>query len=159
MRTLPTVLTAVLAVAPTLASAQPKKAEHAARLRYGEKGDAPRQVAATPCTGCLVELASATPAKHGTEFILVGREVGTFTGLRVGAHKGRVVVRRVTVELADGTRRRFDVDRVTGGKRDVTNHLGAAREIDRIAVTTETQGNGEYEVFGVFAAPPKSSPD
>ena len=147
-------LLAVVVAAPW-ASAEPKKDEHAARLRYDDKG-APVH-AATPCTGCLVELASATPAKHGTEFILVGRDIGTFTGLRVGAHRGRVYLERVVVELADGTHRRFDIDRVVAARRDVTIHLGAPLEIDRLVIKTEAHGNGEYEVFGIFGTPPATA--
>jgi hypothetical protein len=140
-----------LAVAPSRAGADPEKHEKAGRLRYDED-HAPRQTA-TPCTGCLVELATPTPASHGTEFIPVGRDVGTFTALRIAAHRGRVIVRRVRVELADGGSRRFDVDRVIGGEREATIRFDKPVAIERVVVSTEI-GNGSYVVSGVYGESP-----
>jgi hypothetical protein len=145
---------AIVLAAATTAAAEPKPEEHAERFRYGNAPAAARQDRDVPCSKCVVELASATPASHGTEYILVGKDRGAFAMLRVDARQGRVVVRRVRVDLADGKTRRFDVDRAIGGKRVITIELGKPREIERVIVTTEPYGHGTYVVEGIYGSSP-----
>ena len=47
-------------------------------------------------------IATPTPASHGTEFVVVGKEQGSFGKLRVDADKGKVIVRRVRIYFDDG---------------------------------------------------------
>jgi hypothetical protein len=145
---------AIVLVCAATARAQPKKQENAARLRYGDAPAAARQDPDAPCAGCAVELASATPATHGTEYIIVGKDRGAFAKLRVDARRGRVVVRKVRVELADGKERRFVVDTVIGGKRVLTIDLGRPSEIAQVVVTTEARGAGTYAVEGIYGSSP-----
>ena len=77
--------------ASTVASAQPKQEETSGRVSHSEKRadakqDAPRHPAE------WVELADASTVKHGTTYVMVGRDAGYFGTLRIDAAKGKVVV-------------------------------------------------------------------
>ena len=116
-------------------------------MRYGDKTrskrDAPRQQEG------WTQLATPTPTKHGTEFVFVGKELGSFDQLRVDADKGKVIVRRVKVYFDDGKQQVIDVDRVLDGKhKSAFVDLKANKPIDRIVVTTEPQTNGMYALYG-----------
>ncbi len=136
-----------LGVAGT-ATAAPKQEEISGRVSLNEKNakdrDSPR-----PPSG-WIELASPTPAKHGTEFVVIGREAGYFSQLRVKATKGRTVVRRVKVFFADGGTRTVKLDRAVAnrGRDSVVVSLGEPRPIDRIVVTTDPGTRGMYAVYG-----------
>jgi hypothetical protein len=138
---IPTVFAIVLVAASGAASAEPE------RVGYGDT-PAPKHDA-TRHDGDWKALATPTPAKHGTEFVVVGAEQGYFDRLRLAADKGTVVLRRVKVYFDDGKEKVVQLDRVLGPKHPSADvDLGVAKKIDRIVVTTEPQGGGEYELYG-----------
>jgi hypothetical protein len=131
----------VLVAATGVASAEPE------RIGYGDskppKPDAARQ------EGGWTQLATPTPAKHGTEFVVLDKDLGKFGRLRVDADKGTVIVRRVKIYFKDGKQQVVDVDRSLNARRKSAEiDLKAPHEIDRIVVTTEPQTNGEYTIYG-----------
>lgn len=144
----PTLFTLIVAATATAASAEPKQEEISGRVSLNEndgtKSDEPRP------PSDWVELATPTPAKHGTEFIVVGREAGTFSKLRVEATTGRTNLRKVKVFFDDGTTKTVLIDKALSAKRrkSALVELGNAKSIDRIVVTTETHTRGEYAVYG-----------
>lgn len=146
-----TLFALIVVVLAGAASAQPKQEEISGRVRLAheraEKSDAPRS------SSQWVELASPTPAKHGTEFIVVGEHAGPFSQLRIDPTKGRTNVRTVKVFFSDGTTKSVVLDRAVSAKRKqpVYVDLGTGKSIDRIVVTTETHTRGEYAVFGTGA--------
>lgn len=136
----------IVVAASSTAAAEPKQEETSGRVSINEnsdpKADTPRQ------PGQWVELASPTPAKHGTEFVIVGKEAGTFAKLRVDATKGRTNVRKVKVFFADGTEKSVHLDKALKSGKSAQVDLGADKAIDRIVVVTETHTKGEYAVYG-----------
>src|SRR2546423_1839852 len=106
---IPGVFAIVLAGASSIAAAQPMPKEDTGRISYTEKQKAQRD---TPRDGEWVELASPTPASHGTEFVVVGKEAGQFRQLRIDPSAGRVIVRRVKIYFDDGKQKIVDVDKV-----------------------------------------------
>ena len=129
------------------ASAEPKQEETSGRVRLDEKqskkADEPRQ------PGDWVELASPTPAKHGTEFVIVGKEAGAFAQLRIDPAKGKTIVRKLKVFFVDGGVKTVRMDKVVSqGKQPAVVQLGDAKTIDRIVITTETHTNGQYAIYG-----------
>jgi hypothetical protein len=143
---IPSVFAIVLVGTAGIASAQPKQEENNERVRYGDhdadKRDAARHDAWT-------QLATPTPAKHGTEFVVVGKEQGNFDKLRLDADSGRVIVRRVKIIYDDGQQKVVDLDRVLAGKhKSATIDLQGPKAIDRIVVTTEPETNGMYAIYG-----------
>jgi hypothetical protein len=141
-----TLFTVIALGVATAASAQPKQEETSGRVRLDDddqKQSAPRQ------PGDWVELASATPAKHGTEFVLVGRDAGAFSKLRIDPAKGKTIVRKVKVFFTDGKVKTVRVDKIVSeGKGPALIELGDPRAIDRIVVNTETHTAGQYAVYG-----------
>jgi hypothetical protein len=97
-----------------------------------------------------LELADATPAKHGTEFVVVGAQQGSFSRLRVEAAKGRTTVRRVTVAFSDGTKKTYKVEKTVTEKfrKFVDIDLGTSKPIEQVVVTTDRQTRGEYALYG-----------
>lgn len=141
----------VLATATT-AAAEPKPEETSARIRYGDDEGAHTTKPVAQTDGWL-ELATPTPAKHGTEFVVVGKDQGLFGKLRLDAAKGKVIVRRVKVYFDDGSHKTFTVERVLDAKHRTTEiDLGTPKEIDRVVVVTEVQTNGEYAIYGSSSA-------
>jgi hypothetical protein len=152
MRYLAVFATLVVTVARA-ASAPPeqekntKQEENTERVRYGDEG--PPKSDTPGHEGGWVQLATPTPAKHGTEFVFVGKEQGAFDKLRVDADKGTVIVRRVRVYFDDGKQQVIDVDRALNAKhKAAVVELKGAQPIDRIVITTEPQGNGTYAIYG-----------
>jgi hypothetical protein len=140
----------VLGIGAT-ASAEPKQEETSGRVRLSDKNDkaadAPRQ------PSDWVELASPTPAKHGTEFVIVGKRAGSFATLRLDAAKGKTIVRKVKVFFSDGKSKTIQVDTVlTANRRPAFVELGATKPIDRLVITTEPYTSGEYAVYGSSGA-------
>src|SRR5438128_437727 len=91
---------AVLVVGATsVATAQPKQQENSGRVSYSETEAASRD---PKRDGEVVELATPTPANNGKEYIDVGEEAGRFSAVRLDAHDGRVIVRKIRIEYADG---------------------------------------------------------
>ncbi len=137
----------VLVAATGVAAAQPKQEENNERVRYGDT-DKPKHDAARDDSGWK-QLATPTPVKHGTEFIEVGKDQGNFDKLRVDADKGRVVVRRVKIFFEDGKQQVVEVDKVLDGKhRSAEIDLKTQQPIDRVVITTEPHGSGEYALYG-----------
>jgi hypothetical protein len=143
---LPTLFTLIVVGAASTATAEPKQEETSGRVRISENSDATTDAPRQP--GEWVEIASPTPAKHGTEFVIVGKEAGYFSKLRVDGAKGKTVVRKVKVFFLDGKAKTVQLDKtLTTGKSAFVN-LGDAKAIDRVVVTTETHTNGHYSVYG-----------
>src|SRR5579859_6756802 len=81
------------------AAAQHEPAEPSGRVSYTDTATQAKPAAAQQ-TG-EVQLADPTPANHGTEFIVVGKDAGSFSQLRLAATNGKVIVRRVRIFFAD----------------------------------------------------------
>ncbi|HEY1555611.1 MAG TPA: hypothetical protein VGF94_12325 [Kofleriaceae bacterium] len=144
---IPAVFALVVASAATVASAQPKPEENNERLSY--KDDKPLD-RADPAVrdGDWVQVSTPTPARFGTEFVVVGKEQGQFAQLRFDASSGAVIVRRVHIYFDDGEQKVVDVDQVLRKHgRTATIDLGTPKPIDRITVTTEPQTKGSYEIY------------
>jgi hypothetical protein len=143
---LPTLFTIIIVTMTTTAAAEPKQEETSGRVSLNEKSDkkadAPRQ------PGDWIQIASPTPAKHGTEFVIVGKEAGYFAKIRVDGAKGKTIVRRVRVFFTDGKVKNVQLDKtLTQGKSALVD-LGDPKAIDRVVVTTETHTSGEYAIYG-----------
>lgn len=138
----------MVAASVTAASAEPKQEETSGRVRLTENDDQNASLSRTP--GEWVELASPTPARHGTEFIMVGKEAGTFSKLRIDATKGRTNVVRVVVHFDDGKVKTVRLDRALHAKRakSALVDLGEPRRIERVVITTERHTRGEYALYG-----------
>ena len=94
-----------------------------------------------------VPVATPTPASHGTEHIIVGKDAGQFSQLRITAAKGNTVVKKVVVYFVDGAVKTVKMNERVRDTKVATIDLGKPRAIDRILVTTE-KGKGEYAVYG-----------
>jgi len=137
----------ILVGAVTTATAQPKQEETSGRVRLDESAANANEPRAP---GDWVELASPTPAKHGTEFIIVGKEAGGFGKLRLDAVKGAVPVKQVRVSFSDGTSKVYRINKRIDAKRHTSLFvdLPTTKEIDQIAVVTDRRASGEYSVHG-----------
>lgn len=135
---------------PKPESAAPKTDEASGRVSYVEpKNAAEAEQEAPRATGQWIEIASPTPAKHRTEFIMVGEDAGSFSQLWLAPAKGTTVVRSVRVFYTDGTNQRFRIDSAIdkNSRKYAVVDLKANKTIDHIAVNTET-GKGTYAVYG-----------
>lgn len=137
----------ILVGAVTTATAQPTREETSGRVRLDESAADANQ---PRVPGDWVELASPTRAKHGTEFIIVGKEAGGFGKLRIDAVKGAVPVKQVRVSFSDGRSKVFRLNKRLDAKRQrsVTVELPTTKEIDQIVVVTDRRAKGEYSVHG-----------
>ena len=142
----------ILVGAVATASAQPEPTEPSGRVSYTDTVAAATKPAAAQ-QASEVQLASPTPASHGTEFIVVGRDAGQFSQLRLAATSGRVIVRRVRIFFDDGTQQAVDVDSILDAnrKKDATVTVKAPKAIDHITVSTEN-GRGQYALYGTAAS-------
>jgi hypothetical protein len=150
---LPALITVLLAATASLATAEPKQDENSGRVSYTGKHD-PSSKVTTHRDGDVVVLADPTPCKHGKEFIEVGENAGRFSQLRVDAHQGKVIVRRVRIEYVDGKTQTVDVDKILT-KQNPSATITVAkgpRAIDSIVVTTETETNGSYSLAGIYGS-------
>ena len=138
-----------LATAAATVSAAPAREETMERISYSGRARSPTKPDADPASPGWVELASATPASHGREFIEVGADAGAITQLRLTAASGRPGIRVVRVEYKDGGRRTFEVDQVLGAKRRPAYlDLRGAHELREIVVTTDRSSQGSYILEG-----------
>ncbi|HEY5944995.1 MAG TPA: hypothetical protein VIV40_05860 [Kofleriaceae bacterium] len=138
-----------MAAITTTAAAQPKQEETSGRVSLNEKQNKKANAPRHP--GDWVELASPTPAKHGTEFVVIGKEAGYFSKLRVDAAKGKTIVRKVKVFFDDGKVKNVEINKtLTEGKWTIVD-LGDTKAIDRIVITTEPDTSGEYAIYGSSA--------
>jgi len=143
--------TLIVVGAAATATAQPQPAEPSGRVSYTDEGAA-KPAAALPKAGDEVELATPTPATHGTEFVVVGKEAGAFSKLRLAAASGRVIVRKVRIFFDDGTTQTVQVDSILDASkgRDATIELKGVKSIDHLTVSTEP-GRGSYALYGTAA--------
>jgi hypothetical protein len=144
----PTVLALIVLGSSTTALAEPKQEESSGRvsLKENDATNDPPRVAAE-----WVELADPTPAKHGKQFIIVGRESGYFSRLRVDAAKGRTYVRHVRVLFDDGTSKTVRLERAVSTKKRKSAIIDIAdepRAIAQIIVTTDREG-GQWSLYGI----------
>jgi hypothetical protein len=140
--------TLILLGAMGQAAAQPEPAEPNGRVSYTENAAA-KPAAAQQAVGDEVEIATPTPATHGTEFVVVGKEAGPFSQLRLAATTGRVIVRTVRIFFDDGSSRAVQVDSIldSNHNKDATIDLKGVKSIDHLTVTTEP-GRGSYALYG-----------
>ncbi|HEU4732626.1 MAG TPA: hypothetical protein VFT22_32245 [Kofleriaceae bacterium] len=133
-----------LVTAAATVSAAPGREETTGRVSYSNVPA--RGQSAALATG-WVELASATPAKHGREYIEVGASAGTFTQLRLTAASGQPSIRAVRVDYEDGSHRTYQVGKVLGGRRrTIYVDLHGAHALRQIVVITDRGSPGSYLV-------------
>ena len=103
-----------------------------------------------------LELADPTPAKHGTEFIVVGAQQGSFSRLRVDAAKGRTIVKHVRVDFSDGSKKTYKVGKTVSknGRKFTEIVLGVTKPIEQVSITTDRQTGGHYAVYGSSSTAP-----
>jgi hypothetical protein len=134
-----------LVAAGSLVSASPAR-ESTERISYTHKARALAQAEVEPG---WIELASATPASNGREFIAVGPGAGSFTRLRITAASGRPRVRAVRVDYEDGSRKTYEIGKVLGARaRPVYVDLRGSREVEQIIVFSDRASHGTYVVAG-----------
>ena len=127
-------------------SASPVREESTERVSYNERHANAVKPNAEPG---WVELASATPASHGREFVVVGADAGAFTQLRLTAASGRSGIRAIRVDYQDGSRRTFEIEKVLSPKsRPVYVDLRGARELRQVIVMTDRDTRGSYRLEG-----------
>jgi hypothetical protein len=96
-----------------------------------------------------VQLGTPTPARHGTEYFMVGKESGQFLRLRLELTDGWVIVTRIRVHFVDGM-----VQTSSARRRLNTHHrseyveLDSVKAIDSIDVSTESWTSGSYQLSG-----------
>ena len=135
----------VIAMAATTATAQPTREEAGGRVSY----IVPQRKPTPPSEVHWIELASPTPVKHGTEFIIVGADAGRLSQLRVDAYAGTVILLRLRVFAHDGTVQTMRLGRTLDRThKSVVIDLFPWTAIDQIAITTETRTQGKYTVYG-----------
>ena len=141
----------ILLSTPLLATAQPKQEETSGRVSLKEKApdnpkeDAPRSPSQ------WIELASSTPAKHGTNYVIVGREAGGFGKLRIDAVKGGgIPIKQVRVSFTDGSSKTYRVNKRidTQRQKSVFVDLPTTQAIDQVVIVTDRRSTGEYALFG-----------
>jgi hypothetical protein len=136
------------AAPPAHASVAPTRHESTGRLRYA---DAAPRTATTPAPADgWVELASATPASHGREFIYLDDDAGALTRLRLTAAAGRPAIHAVRVDYAHGGSKTFPVDRTLVAEHaPVEVDLRGAHEIRQIIVISDRDSRGSYTLQGL----------
>lgn len=96
-----------------------------------------------------VQLATPTPTRYGTEYIVVGRDAGWFRTLRIEVTSGTVVLRRIRLMSRDPFQKTFYVEKRLDARHPVAYiDLGEARLIDQLVVTTDRYPRGSYAVYG-----------
>ena len=96
-----------------------------------------------------VRLATPTPTRYGTEYVVVGRDAGWFRTLRIEVTSGTVMLRDVQIMSKDSLQKKFVIDaRLDAGRQVAYIDLGEPRLIDQVAVTTDRSPRGSYAVYG-----------
>lgn len=135
------------AAPPAHESVAPTREETTGRLSYNEAAPKPAPDATDPADG-WIELASATPASHGREFITV--DAGALTRLRLTAAAGRPGIQAVRVDYVHGGAKTFPIDRTLAAKRAPAYvELRGPREIRQIIVISDRDSRGSYVVQGL----------
>lgn len=126
------------------ASAQPE--EDGARVPYFQRDGLYRPPRSEQD---WVRLVSPTPTRHGTQYVVISRDMGWFRSLRVEAMTGIVMVRRISIETHNHTWKTFYPNRRLD-KRHPTLHvdLGSSAQISQIVITTDRRFAGTYTVYG-----------
>ncbi|HTL32501.1 MAG TPA: hypothetical protein VL326_05230 [Kofleriaceae bacterium] len=139
-------LLSVLLLGTGVAAADTKPETDVGRVQLQDQQTPPKPRAPSQ----WLELADATPAKHGTEFFVVGAQQGSFSRLRIEAAKGRTNVKRVTVVFVDGTKKTYKVDATVfeKGRKFAEIDLGMNKPIEQLVVTTDRFPKGEYALYG-----------
>jgi hypothetical protein len=93
---------------------------------------------------------------HKREYIPVGRHQGRFERLRLDVGAGRVFVRQVVINFANGTSQKLLVRRLVWAGDHIDIDLpGRARAINGVVVYTDPargrRSRGEYRISGVRA--------
>jgi hypothetical protein len=93
---------------------------------------------------------------NNREFIRIGRDQGRFERLRLDVEAGRVYVRQVLINFADGTSQKLLLNRfLRAGEHIQIDVPGRARAINRLVVYTDParsrRTRGEYRISGVPA--------
>ena len=137
------------AAPPAHESVAPTRDESTGRLSYNDA--APKAAAADPApSDGWVELASATPASHGREFISLDADTGALTRLRLSAASGRPGIQAVRVDYVHGGSKTFPIDKTLGAKRAPAYvDLRGPREIRQIIVISDRDSRGSYVVQGL----------
>ena len=140
---------AVTSISPSVAGPQPRE-ELGGRVPFrGHKMRRPPPAPVPHRVGDWVNLATSTPTRFGTEWIVVGADEGAFSAVRVQATSGTVHLRYVRVDFANGQSSMYPIDRwLTARHPKARVDFGKARHIDRIAVTTARSPVGTYVVHG-----------
>jgi hypothetical protein len=151
----------LLAASVSLVSAAPAREDTMERISYKAERGKPQHAAAptpkdpaSPAAAAAadpgwIELASATPASHGREFVMVGADAGTFSQLRITAASGRPEIHAVRVDYQDGGHRVFLVDRrLDARRRPAYLDLRGAHELKQIVVVTDRTSSGSYVLEG-----------
>ena len=142
----------ILVGAAGVATAQPRQEETSGRVSLRENPPDDPDADAPRAPGDWVELASATPAKHGTQFIIVGKEAGGFGRLRLDAEKGAVPIKQVRVTFVDGSEKTYKlnkrIDAKSAGKKSLFVDLPTTQEIEQVVVVADRKSKGEYSLHG-----------
>lgn len=142
----PTTLSAILlASMMSVVAAAPVDNETTERVSYTGKVAKARHDATD---GGWVELAAATPASHGREFIPV--EATRYVRLRIEAVKGRPIIQMLRLTYASGKREVIRVDALLGTRRTPSAfvELRGSDELEMIVVLTDRDSSGTYAVYG-----------
>ncbi len=133
----------------TLVSAAPVREENTGRVSYSDRRGARVKLARQ---SGWIELASATPASHGREFIVIGADASELTQLRLTAASGRPGIRAVRVDYKDGGHRSFPIEKTLGAYRRSTvvdlRGVRGARAVAQIIVYTDRDSGGSYTLEG-----------
>jgi hypothetical protein len=150
----PSILLAlVAAVASSVAHAEPRE-ERGGRVPFTEPSRS-RIPAPPPRVGDWVALATPTPTRFETEWIVVGRAAGAFRTVRIQTTAGIVHLRSVRIELPTGKVMMFAAEHWLDARHPNADiDLGAPRYIAHIAVTTARMPAGAYTVFGAAGLSP-----
>lgn len=148
---IPTPIAIVLVAATATATARPE--EFDGRVRMGER-DQHRARGQHD----WARLATPTPSKFGTEYIIVGKDAGSFRTLRFDLDSGSVFLRQVQILSHNRVTQTIYVQRsLDAGRQRIYVDLETPKSIDELVVTTSISPAGSYSVFGSSAtfAPPR----
>lgn len=142
MKALLVVLALLAATSP--ATAQPE--EDGARVPFRGHGERYRP---SRSERDWVRIATPTPTKFGTEYIIIGKDAGVFKSLRIDAVSGTVVLRRILVLSHRGTWKKFYVNRTLDVRHpSYYVDLGASTRIAQVVITTDRRFAGTYAIYG-----------
>lgn len=136
------VLGLLAATSPAIAQSE----EDGARVPFGGDGERYRR---SRNERDWIRIATPTPTKFGTEYIVIGRDAGVFRSLRIDAVSGIVVLRRISVLTHRNSWKTFYVHRRLDSRHSSFYvDLGAATHIVQIAITTDRRVAGSYTIYG-----------